>query len=109
MFGLAHGFAHNAVGADGALAFKAARPEGAAGFGTLLIDRADGLTGLEFEMGAMPAGKIHKAALALLKQAFRRQLAVPIFGQQDQITRMLAETAGSAGDAVKRRIGHRVM
>ena len=103
-------FPHHAIGPDRLLAFETARAEGAAGFGAVFVDAAMGLAGLEVEMGAVAAAEVDECASAVLKQAALGQGvgadAGLVFRQEDEITRMAAETAGSAGDAVIRHVRH---
>ena len=107
---LAHPFPHHAIGADRLLAFETARTEGAAGFGAVFVDGAQRLAGLKAQMGAVAATEIDEGAAAFLEQAVCGQGGGTdpglVFRQQDEIARMAAETAGSAGDAVKRQIRH---
>lgn len=106
----AHLLAHHAIGPDRFLAFETASPEGAAGFGSVVVDGAEGLAGVSAQMGAVAAAEIDEGAAAFLEQAAVGQGvgadAGLVFRQKDEIARMAAETAGSAGDAVKRRIQH---
>ena len=106
----AHLFSHHAIGPDRLDAFETPRAEGAAGFGAVLVDGAVGLAGLEVEMGAVAAAEIDEGAAALFKQAFGGQGVGSdtglVFRQKNEIARMAAETAGSAGDAIIRRIRH---
>jgi len=105
-FPVPHIGAHNAVGAAGLDAFEAARPESPARFWPGFIDLADRLPVRQVEVDAMTAIELYIGAAVFGKVALRGQVAGSVPGQKLQLTRIPAETAGAAGHAVKRRIGH---
>ena len=70
-----HSLPHDPVRSSRPDAFKAACPECAARFGSVVINPANGFSGAKLQMSAMPAVKPNVSHLTFLKQTLRRQLA----------------------------------
>ena len=100
-FPVPHLLPHDPVRAARLDAFEAARPEGAAGFGPVLIHAAYGLAAAQLQMHASPAIELDECLPAFGKQAAFWQGARRVPWRQGEIARMPAETAGAAGHAVK--------